>query len=390
MKTRCIAMGCLAVMGILVLGTPTNAAIPEPTMASVAPSAEEVALVQEGVALHEKGDFAAAAAKYAKALDINPQNVEALYELAFTLDGQREFEKALETARRGTLYWSPLRGPLYMIMGNCLDKLGRPAEALEYLEEAGKLQPDNYMVQYNLALTLYNAARPADAAQCLKRAITSKPDHPSSHLLLGAIWQAQGLRIPALMAYTRFLVLEPTGARSRSATASVKNMVEGTARVERGQSKSTIFVQMDDPKKEEGDFSAVLGTLSLIQGLFGATKEMVKEGKADEGERLAEALSTMCRTLGDEKIAAQKTFACALYAAYFAEASTKGHDEALSNYVLQSSGFKGPQAWLEKKENAAKVKAFLEWSKAYDWPDESVPAPAVSPAAAPAAAAPGK
>lgn len=291
--------------------------------------------------------------------------MEVLYELAVTLVSLDDCEGAIATAKRGGTYWSPLRGALYMMVGNCLDKLGRPSEALEFLEEAGKLQPDDYMVQYNLALTLFNAQRPASAVECLKRGINANAGHPSSHLLLGAIWQEQGLRIPALMAYCRFLTLEPASPRARLAAAQVQNLVEGTARVELSPNNRSIVVQMEDPRKEEGDFSQVLGALSLLQGLFGATQDMVKDGKADEGERLATILVSMCRALGDEKISFQETFACATYARYFAQASDKGHAEALSNTILQSAGLKGPGEWLAKGENKAKANAFREWSETY-------------------------
>jgi Flp pilus assembly protein TadD len=376
-----LVLSCLSMVVALAAGNFAWAAIPEPTMASVAASAEESALVADGVALHDKGQFTEAAAKYRQALEINPHNVQALYELANTQTAQKDCKGAIETAKRGSMYWSPVRPSLYMLIGSCLDDLGKGDEALEYLEAAGELQPNDYMVQYNLALTLFNAKRPAKAAECLKRGIAANPSHASSHMLLGSIWIEQGYRVPALLAFSRFLMLEREGPRAKQAAPALLQILRGWSRVESkdGGKNRTIYVEAKDPHPEEGDFSAVLMTLSMWQGI---SQAIPKEKRPAELEGTVLALSTAFKSIGEEEITSQAAFACKVYAPYFAEAAAKEFQETMARFILKESGLDGASKWPQKSEDKAKVKALLDWSSSFSWPkaEEFAPAPpAVKP-----------
>jgi Flp pilus assembly protein TadD len=359
-----------------------HAAIPEPSLASVAPSAEENALIAEGTALHDRGQLAEARTKFEKALVINPHNPQAFYELAVTQSAQRDCKSAIGTAMKGASYWSPLRGALYMVIGNCLDEAGRKDEALEYLEEAGKLMPDDFMVQYNLALSLRNSGKAGKAVECLKRGIAANPGHASSHMLLGSIWLDRGLRVPALLAFSRFLMIEHEGPRAKMVAPALLQILRSWSRAEgkEGEKNRTIYVEAKDARPEEGDFSQVVMSLSLWQGI---SQAVPKEKRPPELETNVLSLSAAFRALDASEITSQDAFACRMYARYFAEAASKNFQETLARYILKECGLPGASSWPSRADDKAKVKSLQEWSEEYPWHKPEDPGADYGPKPAP-------
>jgi tetratricopeptide (TPR) repeat protein len=100
-----------------------------PERAAAATTPHQVALVGEGIVLTGQRRFEAAIAKYRQVLLENPQEVNALAELAFTYFTARDYRSALGTARLGTQCDSARRADFYSIMADSLEHLGRGKEA---------------------------------------------------------------------------------------------------------------------------------------------------------------------------------------------------------------------------------------------------------------------
>jgi tetratricopeptide (TPR) repeat protein len=71
---------------------------------------KEKLLIKEGVALHDRGDYDGAIAKYEEVLKDNPNNVLALYEQSYSYSMKKDYRKSLEIAYKGAQYQSDLLG----------------------------------------------------------------------------------------------------------------------------------------------------------------------------------------------------------------------------------------------------------------------------------------
>ncbi len=127
-----------------------------------------------------------------------------------------------------------------------------PRARLKAYDAGIRLVPGEGLLYFNRAVTLLNQDKPGPAVDDLQRALYRKPNHPTSHLLLGQIWYQQDNRIPALLALLRFLELEPASGRSADALRIVTDMLNELVQVagEGDEQKIEIALRAKTPKKE--------------------------------------------------------------------------------------------------------------------------------------------
>lgn len=335
----------------------------DPPKLDPTPSTEkQSALIKEGVALHDQGNYDAAISKYEEVLKENPNNVEALYEMSFSYSMKGDYRKALDVAYKGAQYKSRLLATFYLQIGNSLDQLGESAKSLEVYKAGIKLQPQNAMLHYNLAVTYINLNKPDDARKTVKQAIALNPEHPSSHLLLSTLWYQGGYKTPALLAACRFLVLEPRSQRSASALKTVQEVMGGGVTAGKNPNEINIFVDMS-AKKDEGDF----GAIDLVLGL-GKAAGMTKENTdKTEMQLLVEQFNTLFAIMSEQSDKGDKNkFTWKFYVPYFSEMKQKSYVEPFVYYINLSSGKEEVKKWVAS--NKGRVVEFLGWSKNYHWP----------------------
>jgi tetratricopeptide (TPR) repeat protein len=251
-------------------------------------------------------------------------------------------------------------------MGNALDELGRGSEAIETYRAAIKLNPRVALLHYNLAVSLRRAGKQPEAKAAVEKALQCDPARAGSHLVLGAIYQTMGYRVPAILAYSRFLVLEPESPRSAQVLPALHGLL--TQGVGKGKQPNdiTIFVS-ETPKgrKDEGDFMSAEMMMSIVLAADLIVKPPDAE-KAPESayQKLSSLYSSLGEALGNSK--AKRGFAATYYAPYFAALKKAGHAEAFTAHAWKSASVDGASDWAGA--NQAKIEAFLGWSKAYQWP----------------------
>ena len=322
---------------------------------------QQVLLIEEGVAQHDRGNYDAAIKLYEEALAQNPNNVEALYELSFSYSLKKDYRKSLEVAYRGAQYRSDLLGRFYMQIGNNLDNLGEPKKSVEVYKASIKLMPKMALLQYNLAVTYRNMGKLDDARKVVKHAITLDPNHPGSHAVLSGLWHEGGYRTPALLAACRFLVLEP---RSDRATAALRIVKEATGAGVTTGANNQINIFMDtSAKKDEGDF----GSIDLILALGKAASLTEKDKGKTQIQLLVEQFETFFAIMFEQSDKADRSkFTWKVYVPYFAEMKQKNYVEPFVYYITQSDGNEETLKWLAG--NKARVGDFLAWSRLYKWP----------------------
>jgi tetratricopeptide (TPR) repeat protein len=117
--------------------------------------------------------------------------------------------------------WDPHSAPLFHALAVALGALGRPAEAVKALETACELAPREAEYRFKLGLALNEVGRLADAAAALEEATRLEPGHARAWYNLGLARSALGRPEAALEALVHAESLDPHAAEFPYARATV-------------------------------------------------------------------------------------------------------------------------------------------------------------------------
>jgi Tfp pilus assembly protein PilF len=329
-------------------------------------AAEELA--KEGVAYHDKGDYEGAIAKYDKALQLDKDNLLALAEKAMTLTYMHKYDGAIVCCQQAIEAHPDDKGlaSVFVTYGNALDGLHMADKALEVYDEGLKRYPGHYHLYFNKGITLAGVKKIDEALACLQTAVKLNPDHAGSHNAIARLQMVEDKRIPSLLAYSRFFVLEPEGQRAKENLGNVRAMLKGNVE-QTGKNSITIKVDSDmlpdstaNGQPKENDFALTDLTLALSAGLDYDKKNK----KKTEVERFIRKFELVCATLGETK-KDNHGFYWDYYAPYFREMKDKGLVETFGYIAFASSDDPKVSKWL--KAHGSDIDKFYEWSSNFDW-----------------------
>ena len=128
-------------------------------------------LVQEGIALHDKGDYKEALAKYDEALELDEGNASILYEKSSTLFSLKEYDACIKICQmiingdKAEPYTLQLA---YTIYGTAFDVMGKPEEAIKAYNEGLEVFPDYYHLHFNKGITFAQTNKYQEALDVLQ------------------------------------------------------------------------------------------------------------------------------------------------------------------------------------------------------------------------------
>ena len=175
-------------------------------------------LINEGVELHDAGEYEEAIDRYLEALEIDSTSVLANYELSLSYLALKDFENALEYSS-----WvidssnEQLCCGAYAVKSEALAGLDRVDEAIELLREGLEKRGDEYLLHFNMALNYYKKGNTDKTLEHLKRAIDLDKTHSGAFLLNAYSLNDKGLWIQSILSFQMFLLLEPDSRRSKNA-----------------------------------------------------------------------------------------------------------------------------------------------------------------------------
>lgn len=334
----------------------------------------ESAAIKEGIALHEQGRYDDAIERYNEALKLNPDNVIAIYETAYSYSRKGDAKKTIEVAARGTQYQSPVLAPLYVMIGSALESTGDPQGAIDVFKKGLEVAPAAGTLHHSLAVTYSTALKDRSAAKsALKQGAFADPNHPGIQIFLARTFAQEDLKTPALLAATRFLVLEPGSARTQDGYTIWRVMLNGNTVQPSAEGGPVQISVRPDQSKEEGDLS----TLDLDISMSRALAIKTADGKSEIESMVWQVDSLFAmyakRGPGEDKA----TFLWTYYMPYITEMQQKGFVEPFVYFANQRTNLPGVREWLTA--NRDRVNAFLSWSRDYKWPGAVVAAPDTTP-----------
>jgi tetratricopeptide (TPR) repeat protein len=350
-----------------------------PTKVAAPATPEQEEKIRAGVELHDKKQYDEAIARYQEVLKENADNMEALYELAYSYMEKKEFARSIEAARRGTEYKSDMLPMFYDMIATNYEEEGQLPQAVQTYRQALAVDPASGLLYHNLAITQHEKLKdPAAARQTLKEGIVAAPQFPGIPLLLGQWFEAEGYRSQAFLAVSRAVMLD----NAIGVYALWRRIIKGPDNpmsadvMQDPDMRRTAAQNMKQPpaKLDEGDFTASDARFAAAQaGFLDAV-----DNDTPEIEALVAQVGTLIDAVtarpADAKTSA---FVTRQWVPFFAELKAKDYVEPFVYWACARAPVPGVREWI--KEHEASVRAFREWAVQYRFPTER-PVP-VAPAA---------
>jgi len=321
-------------------------------------------LVQEGVVFQDKGDVDSAFSRYNQALKMDRDNLAALAEMAYSYLSIEKYDESISYSKRAlkTHPHDPVLKTVYVSYGNALDEEGKTEKAVDMYDEGIHTFPDYFQLYYNKGISLLKLNKAGDALLSFERSATLNPRHASSHNAIGRLLFATN-KIPSLMAFCRFLVLESDSKRSSSNLNNVQKIM-GAYVTKNDDKNITINVSPDmldvNKKKEKNNFS---GAELLLAISSAADNDSTSANKTDV-EKFIRKFTSLCQYLKE----AEKDnygFYWDYYVPYFTEMDDKGLTEVFAYIAFASSEDPTVKVWLDSHK--ADVTGFYKWSDEFRW-----------------------
>jgi tetratricopeptide (TPR) repeat protein len=320
-------------------------------------------LVKDGIALHDKGDFSGAVAKYDAAIQLQPGHALAMYEKSFSLISLKKYDDAASLLSR-VLDISKdrnIRLKAYVNYGTVLDFKGDKKQSLKIYEQGIKEFPEEYLLYFNKGNTEVGMNYADDAIASFKKSVQRKPMHASSHNALGRML-ADKSRIQSVLSLFSFLLIEPEGKRAEQNLDLLNKLImKGVSRQD--EKNVTINLDMgalDKKKNKEDDFSSAELMLSLLSA---STPDSLKT----DADKMSHKMESLIAII-DETNKKDKGFYKNFYVPFFVDLKKNDHIRTACYVAMTSSDKEDIFSW--QRDNKARIEKFLEWLEGYKWAKE--------------------
>jgi tetratricopeptide (TPR) repeat protein len=174
-----------------------------------------------GRAYYTKARFLEARKAFLKILELDPRNVRAENNLGLIFESNGEPAAAIEAYRRAIAWQEQTLRPSeqpYVNLGNLLMEQGQTKEAIEPLEKAVALAPNNAFCRLTLGVYYRKVGQMEGAQRELERATQLEPDNAVAHYQLGRLYKEIHALDRAQAEFDRTSELQSRAAGSQSAT----------------------------------------------------------------------------------------------------------------------------------------------------------------------------
>ena len=306
-------------------------------------------LVNEGIQLHDQGNYDQAIKKYKKALKLDSKSSLVNYELALSYFSLGDYKKAIKYSDKVINQNKDHLIPAYMTKGSSLDLLGKTDKSIELFKEAIIKTGGHYLLSYNLALNYFNSNDLINAEKSVIDAININSDHNSSHLMLAMIHNQLGNPIQTVLSSHYFLLLEPSTNRSAQAYQMLQDNFGKN--VEKEDAKT---INLNYSPSDDNPFSSAELMLSIIE----ASRYLEDNVDKTDDQLFVEFTKSLFSFLGADTSENDNLGWWKFYTSFFNSLEHSGHIETYCKYITQDQ-IKSSKDWL--KNHPDKLEDFEKW-----------------------------
>jgi Flp pilus assembly protein TadD len=164
-------------------------------------------LEREATQAIDANDFAAASERLLQILEVLPDNVAILSNLAF-VEMQLERLDMAQTRLQKALDLDPNYVNAHMLLGMLQAEKQNPEEALNHLSKGAAIQPENPQIQNQLGVVLSELGQREAAETAFRKAVALQPSHAEAHINLALVYASQEPASPKLAMYHYQLALD--------------------------------------------------------------------------------------------------------------------------------------------------------------------------------------
>jgi tetratricopeptide (TPR) repeat protein len=151
----------------------------------------DVDFVTQGIEFSENGSYDLALKSYNLALENNPENAEAYFQMGTTYIGMKDFEKSIKCFQK-TLEFEPNHIGTLVKLGITYYLKNNIDTAIDYFTDVIELDPNEPLSYYHLGLIFYNKKEYSKAISYYQKTIESDAEFADAFVNLGIIYSLQG------------------------------------------------------------------------------------------------------------------------------------------------------------------------------------------------------
>jgi len=174
-----------------------------------------------GAILTLKGDVNEALEWHGKAIQLDPGNAEAYYNISNILLSQNKFDKAVIGYKKA-LSINPRYVKAKCNLAVALMQQGLLDEAIIHLAEASKMDPDNIDIHYNLAMALTNKGLFEQAVSEYRQVLRLNPMVAEAYSAIGDILAHLNRPQEAIIEYRQALEINPQDAQAQQGLTNLQ------------------------------------------------------------------------------------------------------------------------------------------------------------------------
>lgn len=319
------------------------------------------ALVDSGVVLHDQQDYSGAIKLYDQAIEKEPTFHLAYLEKSLSLFAGQQYQECADLCKYILKKFPGEDNEnVYVNYGSSLDVLGKAEEALDVYDKGLKKYPESQLLYFNKGVTCYTSKKYEDAVELMKKSVSLKPTHASSHQFLA--YSISNNKLAAVMSLATFLIIEPEGRRAEKNLKIMLNLLGSN--VEKKDDKN-ITISLDPGNlnvKGPDNFRSTELLLSFSAALDYSTDSL--KLKWDVAQKLKKKIELL-EIAGESNKPDKRAFFTNFYVPFFKALKAADHMEAAC-YIMYASGKdEEVNTWL--KNNTEKTKALYEWLREYNW-----------------------
>lgn len=169
---------------------------------------DDVSYWRAGKSFENAGDIVDAAARFTRAVALNPGNIKAQISLGNMLEQQEKLNEAASCYSAAVSIDSN-DAVAQVNLGNILTKLDKIDEAVVHYKKAIRTKPDDTLAYYNLGNLFLMSGNYIDALDYLRKTAGMEPDFAGNYYLIAQTYRKMGKSAPAIENYRKALKIQP-------------------------------------------------------------------------------------------------------------------------------------------------------------------------------------